>query len=127
LIEVHAGDTFAFADKSTVRTKPLREAAAMKLLETEWHDFPDLIDVLHAYHQKRTPEARFIYALDKIMPIMVVYLGEGFSWRQFGVTHAQQHANKSPKVAVSPEIKDYYDQLYMLLADSSHLFASTGR
>jgi putative hydrolases of HD superfamily len=122
LIEVHAGDTFAFADKATVRTKALREAAAMELLETEWPDFPELLAALRMYHEKNTPEAKFVYALDKIMPMMVVFLGQGYSWHKFGITHAHQHEVKASKVAVSPEIKEYYDQLYQLLSEYSHYF-----
>jgi len=122
MIEVHAGDTFAFADKNSIDQKPLREAAAMKLLETEWADFPDLLAALRSYHEKDTPEAKFIYALDKIMPIMLVFLGEGYSWHKFGVTHEQQHEVKRLKVAVSPEINDFYEQLYQLLSAHGHYF-----
>lgn len=121
LVEVHAGDTYIYGDADHLASKEAREAAALSKLEEEWPDFPDMTEDIRAYESRETEEAKFIYALDKIMPIMIIYISEGHSWKLGGITAEQLHAAKEHKVAVSKDIKPYYDALYRLLLDSPHL------
>jgi hypothetical protein len=103
-------------------SKPEREAAALKQLEQDWPDFPALTELIHEYETKDSEEAKFIYALDKIMPIMLIYLGKGYTWQKEKITLEQLDAVKRDKVALSPGIKVYYDQLFGLLTQHSHYF-----
>lgn len=123
LVEVHAGDTYIYADAATLSTKQAREAAALEQLAGDWPDFPDLIATIREYERQDSQEAKFVYALDKIMPIILLYLGKGHTWRQEHITRAQLHETKRHKVAVSPAINDYYEQLHeLLIADEAALF-----
>jgi putative hydrolases of HD superfamily len=124
LVEVYAGDTYIYADASIIATKKARETKALQQLEKEWPDFPDMLAAIHAYETRGSDEAKFIYALDKIMPIMVIFLSGGYTWKKEGITHDLLHEVKQHKVAVSPEIESYYNQLYQLLLDNTHLFGS---
>jgi putative hydrolase of HD superfamily len=121
LVEVHAGDTYIFADASQLGAKVEREAAAAKQLANEWTDFPDIHHLIEVYETKSTAEARFVYALDKIMPIMLIYIHNGYTWKKEGITLGQLHAVKAKQVALSPEVAPYYNQLYDLLVASPHL------
>ncbi len=123
IVEVHAGDTYIYADEAMLETKPAREAAAFKQLQADWPDFPDMLQAIEDYEQRDCEEAKFVYALDKIMPIMLIYLAEGYTWQKEGISHAQLHQAKHRKVASSPEINDYYQQLHELLLASPHFFA----
>jgi 5'-deoxynucleotidase YfbR-like HD superfamily hydrolase len=123
IVEVHAGDTFAYSDAATLATKAAREEAALQQLEKEWPDFPDLTATIHEYEKRTSEEAKFIYALDKIMPMMVIYMSDGRTWKNEGVTVDLQHNSKKDKIAVSKDIKPYYDALHELLVASPHLFA----
>src|SRR5258706_13535537 len=49
LVEIHAGDTFAYADKSAIDGKAEREAAATRKLATDWADFPEMHDAIAEY------------------------------------------------------------------------------
>src|SRR5258705_238030 len=40
---------------------------------------------------RQTPEAKFVYALDKILPIMLNYIAEGYSWHKYKITLAELH------------------------------------
>jgi len=122
LVEIHAGDTYIYADQATLDTKVEREAAALKKLEHDWPDFPDLTAQIHDYEQRQSDEAKFIYALDKIMPIMLIFLGQGHTWQKEGITPEQLHNAKRHKVALSKEINPYYEQLYELLLQHPHFF-----
>ena len=72
-------------------------------------------ELIEDYEARANPEARFIYALDKIMPIMQIYIHEGYTWQKEGITAEQLHANKYDKVKLSPEVLPYYDEPYELL------------
>lgn len=117
LVEVYAGDTFIFDSPDKLASKQRREAKALKQLEQEWQDFPDMTKHMHDYEHKRTPEAKFVYALDKIMPVMVVYIHDGYNWKQDDISAKMLHDTKVSQVALSPEIKPYFDQLHDLLLE----------
>ena len=121
LVEIHAGDTYVYADAERVSTKAAREAEAAKQLAIDWADFPDLHTLIEGYETKSTAEAKFVYALDKIMPIMQIYIHNGYTWKKEGITLGQLHAVKAKQVALSPEVAPYYNQLYDLLVASPHL------
>jgi putative hydrolases of HD superfamily len=122
LVEVHAGDTFAYGDEAHIATKVEREMAAQKQLATEWQDFPELHLCIDQYEERKTPEARFVYALDKIMPMFAIYLNNGHTWKERKLTLERIHAQKSEKVKVSPEIAPYWDELYSFLSKQPDLF-----
>jgi putative hydrolase of HD superfamily len=122
LVEAHAGDTYIYADQATLDTKAGREAEALRQLEKDWPDFPELTGLIHEYENRGSPEAKFIYALDKIMPIMLIYAGKGHTWQREGITRERLHAAKKDKVAQSPAIENYYNQLHGLLIQNEHYF-----
>lgn len=72
IVEIYAWDTIAL-DKKMTRTKEEREKKALDRLEKEfWDILPDFIDLLKEYETKESKEAKFVYSLDKIQPIMQV-------------------------------------------------------
>lgn len=123
LVEVHAGDTYVYGDQAMLDSKAEREAAALAQLETDWPDFPMLAETIHAYERKADEEAKFVYALDKIMPVLLIFIGEGRTWQEEGITLEMLHHIKRDKVTLSPEIDRYYQELYALLEEHQHYFA----
>ncbi len=122
LVEVHAGDTYVFDSLEKLKSKQEREDRALEKLRKDWADFATLAEQISAYEKRDSEEARFIYALDKIMPILQIYIHDGHTWKHEGVSREQLHAVKRDKVAVSAEINNYYEQLYDLLLKNEHLF-----
>lgn len=123
LVEVHAGDTYVYADEELLASKAAREAEALKQLHHDWKDFGELTSTIEEYEQKADNEARFVYALDKIMPILVILATDGKTWKDRGVSFKQLRDSKIPKVAKSPEIVPYFDELLKLLEKQPELFA----
>jgi putative hydrolase of HD superfamily len=121
LVEVHAGDTYIYGSEDELGSKESREAEAFAKLKHEWKDFQDMLISIEAYETKKSPEATFIYALDKVMPIMQIYIHNGYSWKEQGVTLTMLHDNKIEKVRLSPEILSYYEQLEKLLSEHPEL------
>ena len=121
LVEIHTGDTFAYGDAEHIASKKEREAASAAKLAKEWSDFPDLNTAITEYETGETNEAKFVYALDKIMPALMNILGDGYAWHNHNITLEDFRAEKEHKVSVSPEILPYYQQLYDLLRSHPEL------
>lgn len=115
LVEAHAGDTYAFGSEDDLASKHQREEEALAKLKKDWPDFADMNEAIQAYEDRADAESRFVYALDKILPAMVTYINEGYSWEYHSVTADMIHESKKDKVGVSPEIAPYYEELHELL------------
>ncbi len=77
LIEVYAGDTATVGkqeNKKSVATKKRREKAAQEKLKRIVPEFKELHAFIEGYEHRKDPEARFVYALDKIAPQFVTTL-----------------------------------------------------
>ncbi len=121
LIEVHAGDTYIYGAEDRLASKEQREAEAVERLKADWGDFGDMIASIEGYEHREDKESRFIYALDKVMPIMLIYVNEGYSWQKEGVTVDMIYRAKREKVGLSPEIWPYFEQLHKLLLSRPEL------
>lgn len=111
IVEIHSGDTFVF-DKPAVRDKAAREELALKQLEKDWPDFTELTEAAQTYKDKADPEARFVYTIDKILPSIMVNLGEKeIFWNRHKITREMEAAEKRGKMQHSPEALPYLDML----------------
>lgn len=122
LVEVYAGDTFCFATDAELKSKPQREAQAKKRLCEEFSDFPDLVRALQKYEKLADEESRFVYALDKLQPIILNYLDGGRVWHENDISFEEMFANKLAKTAVSPEIHKYVVELASKIKNEPGIF-----
>ncbi len=110
IVELHAGDTYVF-DAASVATKDTRERAAITQLRAEWPDFNELIDGAEAYADKIDEEAKFTYAVDKLLPILMIELADAKTiWRDKAVTLRMERENKK-SILASATVAPYYDML----------------
>lgn len=127
LVEIYAGDTFAYSKKDKLANKREREAVAAAKLAEEWPDFPELTKAIAEYEARQSAEAKFVYALDKIMPALMGVLGEGHFWHKHGITLEDFRNEKERKVKESPELLPYYYELYELIKSRSELMPSSSQ
>lgn len=124
MVEVHSGDTFAF-DPAAVKTKQLREKNAQQKLAKEWADFPEMLDSISAYEQRSDEEAKFVYTIDKILPAIMVNLGEkSVFWNRNKVTRTMHEHEKEKKMKHSKEASPYLQMLNEWLADPDYFYKS---
>lgn len=122
IVEIHSGDVFAF-DEAGVRTKPAREKAALEKLSKDWFDFPELTQFATGYMDKLDPEARFVYTIDKILPSLMVNLGEKeIFWSRHEITQAMEADEKRKKMKYSPEALPYLEMLLAWMADPDYFY-----
>lgn len=116
LVEVYAGDTYLFSeDQALLDSKPERERLAAERLAKEFSEVPEMHAAIRGYVEKADLESRFVYALDKIEPLIKLYLDGGRTWKEMNVTLEMAYESKKDKVALSPEIKAYFDEIMVLL------------
>ncbi|MEA2701315.1 MAG: hypothetical protein QOE22_24 [Candidatus Parcubacteria bacterium] len=116
LVEVYAGDTYIYStDAEHVASKKEREHKAAGRLMDEFPEFRQLHSVIEEYEKRANRESRFVYALDKILPIVLIREDGGKEWRKRNVTLDTILKHKAAKVALSPEIEPYFNQLVELL------------
>jgi putative hydrolases of HD superfamily len=105
LVEIDAGDTFAY-DVASQSTKVARERAAAErifglLASGQAAPFRELWEEFEA---QQTSEARFANALDRIQPLLQNAASGGGSWRTHDVTRAQVLARMAPIEAALPAL-----------------------
>ena len=90
VVEIDAGDTYAYDDAGNA-TKAAREQKAAErlfgLLPAEQGTY--LRQLWDEFEAGSTPEARFANALDRIQPLMLNYTKHGQSWQTHGTKQSQ--------------------------------------
>lgn len=122
LVETYAGDTyFHTTDTELKESKAQREHDALVRIKNKFGDFAELTTYIAQYEERADPESRFIYALDKILPVINIYLDKGRSWQRDKVTY-EMIRTKDEKVAVSTEAQTVWQELTKLLDEHLDLF-----
>jgi putative hydrolases of HD superfamily len=87
LVEIGAGDIFAY-DRAERLSAKVREAAAAQRLfgllpPAQQEEFLALWEEFEA---QATPEARFARSMDRFMPLLHNYYTEGATWQEYGIS-----------------------------------------
>jgi putative hydrolase of HD superfamily len=108
LVEIDAGDTFAY-DVKNMADQHAREAVAATrifglLPPDQAAEFRALWDEFEAHV---TPEARFALACDRFHPMLLNCLTDGHAWQKHGVTHDRVLARNAMVADGSTAIWEY--------------------
>jgi putative hydrolase of HD superfamily len=122
LVEIDAGDTFAY-DASGVSRQHDREARAAErifgmLPEDQCREFRSLWDEFEA---RETAEARFAAAVDRFQPMLLNARTEGHSWRQHGVSASQVAARATAIREASTPLWEYVADMIRDVVSRGHL------
>lgn len=104
--EIDAGDAFVYDEEARARAAARERAGAERIfgllpegagreLAALWEEFED----------GRSPEARFARAVDRLLPLLANWAGEGRAWREHGITAEQVRAVNAPVGEVLPELR----------------------
>jgi putative hydrolase of HD superfamily len=125
IVEVFADDTSTFADATKQATKVEREQQALAKIQHDFPHFPGIVAVSLEYKELASPEARFVYALDKYVTVLFDYLDEGRYLKDIKMTHKRyvEHLTRHrEKAQVHPTVGAYYDQVRRLLDEHPEYF-----
>jgi putative hydrolase of HD superfamily len=122
LVEIDAGDTFAY-DTKLMADQHEREARAADrifglLPEDQAAEFRALWDEFEA---RQTPEARFAAACDRFHPMLLNCLTQGHAWRKHGITQDRVLARNAHVAEGSRVIWEYAAKMIDEAVAQGHL------
>lgn len=115
LVEIYAGDTYAY-DEEGKKTQEERELAAADSL---FAILPDdqrekLYGLWKEFEDRRTPEARFARTMDNIQPLMLNNATDGKSWQEKGIRLSQVLDRNEKSGEGSMELWNYAFENYVM-------------
>ena len=112
LVEIDAGDTYAY-DAEGAKTKRAREVAAADrifgmLPEDQGGYFRELWDEFEAYE---SDDAKFAHLLDNFQPLLLNHESNGKSWTEHHVKKSQIYKRNEKIEETSPEVWERMKQI----------------
>jgi putative hydrolase of HD superfamily len=123
-VEVYAGDISFFAANKDLNVKAQQEKDAVKKIKTNWPTNTTMHELIDEYESRKTPEAKFVYALDKLVPEINNYLYEGKAWKAQGITIDRVINAKKGKVDIDPTIAKYHQQIMKAFKEHPEYFGT---
>jgi 5'-deoxynucleotidase YfbR-like HD superfamily hydrolase len=115
IVEVYAWDTDAMGTVWDASTKKQREHEALIRLQNKYASFTTFVDVLLDYEHRQDEEARFVYALDKVIPMINIYLSGWRDWKEKKKSLQVVRAYKDSRIAEHKVIEEIYNEFIVLL------------
>lgn len=108
VVEIDAGDTYAYDSKGLESQKEREERAAQRIFGMLPDDQCDELRVLfQEFEEARTPEARFARAMDNFQPLLLNNSNGGADWKAHNVSQSQVVGRHSTTELGSEEIWEY--------------------
>ena len=112
VVEIDAGDTYAY-DKEAQKTQKAREEAAKEriysiLPEDQKKEFTAIFDEFEAYE---SAEAKFAHALDNLQPLILNNSNEGGDWKEHGVSASTIYVRHSKTRLGSEKLFEATDEI----------------
>jgi len=112
MVEIYAGDTFAYdargyADKAERERKAADKLFAL-LPEGQAVEYRRLWE---EFESMETPDAEYANAIDRLQPFMNNYLTNGHTWVKHGVAMEQVYERMEPVRAVLPELWEFIEMV----------------
>ena len=112
VVEIDAGDTYAY-DEENLKTQKAREDAAKEriyslLPDDQKQELTALFDEFEAYE---TPEAKFARAMDNIQPLILNVSNDGGDWKEHAVTSKNVYGRQRKTALGSKTLFEAADEL----------------
>lgn len=112
VVEIEAGDTYAY-DAEGLKTQKAREEAAKERLYSMLPEDQkaDLVAIFDEFEERKTPEAKFARALDNLQPLLLNHSNGGGDWKNHDVTAEQVYGRQSRTREGSEKLFEVTDQI----------------
>ncbi|WP_169949846.1 HD family hydrolase [Microbispora sp. H11081] len=122
IVEIDAGDTFIYDPVAVEGQAALERAAADRIFGLLPEDQGERLRTLwDEFEERRTPEARFARALDRLAPIIANHHNDGGTWPLFKVTATQVMEKVRLIEEGSPTLGEYAAELVAASVARGHL------
>lgn len=108
IVEIDAGDTYAYDTEGLATQKEREEKAADRIFgllpENQGKELRALFEEFEAYE---TPEARFAHTMDNFQPLLLNNSNDGGDWKEHGVCKSQTLKRNAKTGTGSAKIGEY--------------------
>lgn len=105
VVEIDAGDTFAYDDAGHLDKEERERAAAERIFGLLPDDQARWIwELWLEFEAKATPEARFAASVDRLQPLLLNAASGGQAWKRHGVTAERVRARNAHIADGAPEL-----------------------
>jgi len=112
IVEIDAGDTYAY-DTENLKTQKAREDAAKErifsLLPADQKE--ELIALFDEFESWETAESKFAHAMDNLQPLILNHSNGGSDWRRHGVNAQQVYGRQNKTKLGSQKIFEVSDRI----------------
>ncbi len=123
LVEIDAGDTYAYDEKGAVTKRDREEKAADRIFgllpEDQGNEFRMLWEEFEAYE---TAEAKYAHLLDNFQPLLLNDASGGKSWAEHGVHKSQVYKRNERIPETSGMIWEQIQKIVQKHIEQGHLF-----
>ncbi len=108
IVEIDAGDTFAYDEAAHADKEERERLAAERIFNLLPCDLADEVFALwEEFEAGETPEAKFAEAMDRLQPILLNYGSGGIAWREHNISSEQVIARNRHIEAGAPGLWTY--------------------
>ena len=108
IVEIDAGDTYAYDEAANATKREREEKAADRIFNILPEDQAKYMrDLWEEFEEGKTKEARFAITLDKLQPMMLNDATDGRAWREHGVKKEQIMKRNESTPKGSEELWEY--------------------
>lgn len=108
LVEIDAGDTYAYDEIGKLTQRDREEKAAKRIYNLLPEDqAKKLYDLWEEFEEGKSPEAKFAHTMDNVQPIMLNALTDGKAWRERGIKLSQILDRNKNTAAGSERLWEY--------------------
>ncbi len=112
VVEIDAGDTYAYDQEGLSTQKEREEAAKERIYSLLPEDQKEiLIGIFDEFEENQTAEAKFAHAMDNFQPLMLNNSNDGGDWREHGVCASQVYGRQSKTAEGSETLYQVTDEI----------------
>lgn len=122
LPEIYAGDTPLYtSDNDYLNSKKDREANSVEKIKNVFFNFADLHKWIKNYENQEDDESKLVYAIDKLLPILSIFLDSGHAWKTHRLGLDTLINKNKKRVSTSDIAQKYFDLIILAIQDDKKL------
>ncbi len=112
IVEIDAGDTYAYDEEAKKSQREREEAAKERIFSLLPDDQKaELTALFEEFEEQKSPEARFAKAMDNLQPLILNHSNGGSDWAEHGVSAGQVYLRQSQTKQGSEKLYEITDAI----------------
>ncbi len=112
IVEIDAGDTYAYDDEAIKSQKEREEKAKQRIFSILPDDQKEeLMSLFDEFEENASPEARYAHAMDNLQPLILNNSNNGGDWKEHGIKADRVYERQSKTRLGSEKLYEITDRI----------------